>query len=50
MWSMCLETEQPVIGSGKGILDRVEVGENEHNFISTCVPLIEHPDEMENYF
>lgn len=42
--------KQPVTGSGKGILDRVEDGENEHNFISTCVPLIEHPDEMENCF
>lgn len=47
---MCLEMKQPVIGSGKSILDRVEVDENEHHFISTRVPLIEHPDEMENYF
>lgn len=34
----------------QGILDRVEDGENEHNFIRTCVPLIEHPDETENCF
>lgn len=47
---MCLERKQPVTGSGKGILDRVEDGENEHNFIRTCVPLIEHPDETENCF
>lgn len=47
---MYLEMKQPVIGSRKSILDRVEVEENEHNFISTCVPLVEHPDKMENYF
>lgn len=38
------------MGSGKSILDTVEADENEHNFISTCVPVIEHPDKMENYF